>query len=422
MVAALIVGLVDDLRTQVRLHHTEVEQTQTRHAVELAGRVLHITQGMLRRLAAGQHVDQAALNVVEGELATAEQRLAQAEAGLALSNLDVAAIKACITGTQGAIAAIASGQDQSAITLIGGVAPACESLEGPGPGGPVYPFDFPDPDLIDVGSTSYGYGTNAAGGNVQIIESTDLTHFALVGDALPELPDWATPGDTWAPGVFELGSRFVMFYATDDGRTECISVATATSPIGPFVDHSTGPLLCQRTLGGSIDPSPYLSASGAPYLTWKSNGGSGQPATVWAQALSTSGTALAPGSAPVALLQPTQSWEGGVVEGPFMWSSDGAYDLFYSANNWDSADYAEGVATCAGPLGPCTKPLAGPILTSQASFAGPGGASVFLDAQGNPQIAFHGWLPAAVGYPNARLLFIRPLSFTGATPTVGPAG
>lgn len=421
-VAALGFGVTDDLSTQVRLHHTEVAETETRQTTATLTSALRDAQRNLEQLGRGERVDQAALNVVEGELSVADQRLAQAQSGLALSNLDVAEIKTCITGTQTAIGEIAAGESQSAISAVAGVASNCESLETPGAGSAVYPFDFPDPDVINVGGTYFAYGTNAAGGNVQIIESTDLTHWSLVGDALPELPAWANAGATWAPGVFELHGSFIMFYATQAGPTECISVATATTPTGPFIDQSAGPVVCQRRSGGSIDPAPFVSAGGAPYLVWKSNGGSGQPPTIWSEPLTASGTALAPGSSPVALLQPSQAWESGVVEGPFMWISDGGYYLFYSGNQWDSPDYAEGVAFCSGPLGPCVKPLASPILTSEAQFSGPGGASVFVDSAGNPWIAFHGWLPQAVGYPNARLLFLRPLSFQNSVPVVGQPG
>jgi hypothetical protein len=422
VVSGLVAGLTNDLLTQARLHHTEVAETETRQSTATLVRDLRDAQRSLETLARGQRVDQVALNVVEGELSVANQRLAQAQQGLALANLDVAQIKTCITGTQGAIGDIAAGQSQSAISTIAAVASNCESLETPGAGSPVYPFDFPDPDVINVSGTYFAYGTNAAGGNIQIIESSDLVHWSLVGDALPGLPRWADPGATWAPGVLQLHGAFIMYYATEAGSSECISVATSGTPEGPFIDQSSGPIVCQRGLGGSIDPAPFLSTAGAPYLLWKSNGGSGQPATIWSEPLTWSGTALYPGSVPIPLLRPSQAWEAGVVEGPFMWISGGGYYLFYSGNNWDSWSYAEGVAFCDGPVGPCVKPLAAPILTSEAPFAAPGGASVFADSAGNTWIAFHAWLPQAVGYPNARLLFLRPLSFVHSIPVVGPPG
>jgi hypothetical protein len=101
-----------------------------------------------------------------------------------------------------------------------------------------------------------------------------------------------------------------------------------------------------------------------------------------------------------------------------MVAEDGGYDLVYSANDWDSADYAVGVARCSGPLGPCRKPLSGPLFASQANLEGPGGATVFSDSQGQLQMAFQAWLPGAVGYPHPRLLFIRPLTMVDGLPRV----
>ncbi|MGH9074256.1 MAG: glycoside hydrolase family 43 protein, partial [Acidimicrobiales bacterium] len=383
LVAGITYGLVDDLNTQVRLHHTQVQETSTGAALATAGRELVVAKLALSTFTGARGVHQSTLNQVEGELTLAEQRLSQAQTGLNISKFSVTTMETCINGVKQAIGDLAAGQEQAAIGTVAGVAAPCQSLAA-SPGGPVYPFDFPDPDVIRVGGTYFAYGTNAAGGNIQIIQSTDLATWTLVGDALPQLPGWATQGATWAPAVLAYGRSFILFYATDAGPTECISVAVAAAPQGPFIDRSSGPLICQGSLGGSIDPAPYVSKGGYPYLTWKSNGGSHQPATIWAQPLAATGTALAPGSSPVALLRPTQGWEGSVVEGPFMTVLNGAYYLFYSGNNWDSANYAEGVAVCSGPLGPCSKPIGQPIYASQSNLAGPGGASVFLDTSGTP--------------------------------------
>ena len=45
---------------------------------------------------------------------------------------------------------------------------------------------------------------------------------------------------------------------------ECISVATASRPQGPFTDKSTAPLECQKSLGGSIDPASFIDTDGTP--------------------------------------------------------------------------------------------------------------------------------------------------------------
>jgi beta-xylosidase len=57
-------------------------------------------------------------------------------------------------------------------------------------------------------------------------------------------------------------------------RQMSISVATSASPDGPFVDRSTGPLVCQTHLGGSIDPAPFVDEGCSRWLVWKSNGDS----------------------------------------------------------------------------------------------------------------------------------------------------
>ena len=109
-----------------------------------------------------------------------------------------------------------------------------------------------------------------------------------------------------------------------------------------------------------------------------------------------------------------------------MVTTGGHYYLFFSGNDWDSANYAVGVAICIGPLGPCSDASPSPILSSGPGVAGPGGESVFADTSGNFWIAFHAWVPGAVGFPNSRDLYLRRLTFsatgaTVATPGLGPA-
>ena len=59
-----------------------------------------------------------------------------------------------------------------------------------------------------------------------------------------------------------------------------------------------------------------------------------------------------------------------------------------------------------------------PILASGPNVLGPGGESVFTDASGASWIAFHGYAPGAVGYPNSRDLYLQHLDLSGATPVV----
>jgi len=388
---------------------------------------LSSVQAILLRTAGQRNVLQAELTATAHELGTAEASLSNTQTGLsdaeksvASQGLDIAVLNTCLGGVEQALNEIAVGDDNGAVTSISAVSESCQTLQGQGNGGPVFPFDFPDPDVIRVGSVYYGYATNSAAGNIQMIQSTDLVHWTVDGNALPHIASWARTGATWAPGVLELQSTFVLYYAAVDALTgkECISAAVAADPRGPFVDNSDAPLVCQLDLGGSIDPSPFFDSTGVPYLVWKSQGANGQPPTIWSQQLTADGTAMSGGS-PQALLMPSQAWEGGVIEGPFVLPWSGRYYLFYSANNWNSSNYAIGVAICQGPTGPCSKPLDHSIVVSQgAAMSGPGGPSLFTDTRGKLWIAFHAWLPSAVGYPNSRLLVLRQVTFTDNLPVV----
>jgi beta-xylosidase len=219
-----------------------------------------------------------------------------------------------------------------------------------------------------------------------------------------------------------IGGTFVLYYAANVAGTadECISVATASQPQGPFHDTSTAPLECQKSLGGSIDPASFIDTDGTQYLVWKSGG----PGTsrIWSQPLVPSGTAFVPATNPTSLLVPDQPWEAGTVEAPDLVTTGGHYYPFYSGNNWNSSNYAVGAATCTGPLGPCSDASPNPILSSGSGVAGPGGESVFAGTAGHFWIAFHAWVPGVVGFPNSRDLYLRRLTFSGPVPTVATPG
>jgi hypothetical protein len=363
---------------------------------------------------------QAAQVRTQGEIDSAVQNLSSANRADNLQSVNIDTLHTCLSGVSDAVTAISRSDPTGAVGSIDGASSSCLSLDG-SPAGLVYHFDFPDPFILAVGSEYFGFATNSAAGNIQIIQSSDLTHWSTVGDALPREPAWAAPGATWAPSVLQRGGTFVLYYSAVYSPTgeQCISEAVATRPQGPYADSSSQPLICQTALGGSMDPSPFVDADGTPYLVWKSQGAGGQPPTLWSQQLSPDGTALVSGRS-TSMLTPDLGWQGGVVEGPDLVRADGQYLLFYSANNWRTTRYAVGVARCAGPLGPCAETSDQPLLASQPTFSGPGGPSVFTGVDGQLQLAFHAWLPGKVGFPNSRLLFIRPLTVTGGVPSIGP--
>ena len=425
MVGALVAALTTDLHAHQRDRHEHKLLALARRTLSNSRFDLKATT-YAKDLATNHRNDlDASVTATVAQVTSTDGVLAATDKTASALGLDIGTLQTCLGGLQGAYKQIAADDSTLATDDIALVSAACLSLDGGSNDGLVYPFDFPDPFVLRVGSTYFAYGTNSTEGNIQIIESTNLSQWSAVGNALPNLPSWAKPGGTWAPSVLQVGGTFVLYYAAvvagPSGGEDCISVATATEPQGPFVDNSSSPLVCQTALGGSIDPSPFVDVDGAPYLEWKSSGGAGQPATIWSEQLNAAGTGFV-GVAPTQLLAADQSWQGGVVEAPDLVLSGGRYFLFYSGNSWKTAGYAMGVATCSGPLGPCTESSSQPILASGTTLSGPGGESVFAEADGSLWIAFDAWEPGAVGYPHSRVLFVRPLNLSGATPVIEAAG
>ena len=392
--------------TTSRIDRLRTDQARSSHVLATTTALL----GQRRRVLARE----------SGEISMTDLALGSASQTAFFQQLDVSALGTCLTGVSGATTAIATADLPRAVQSLNSASTACLAVDGTA-GGPVYPFDFPDPSVLPVGGQYFAFATNSATGNIQIIQSPDLVHWASLGDALPSLPTWAQPGATWAPSVLQRGSTFVLYYSAvfANSTEQCISAAVASQPQGPYVDSSTWPLVCQLPLGGSIDPGTVVAPDGTPYLVWKSQGATGAPATLWSQQLSADGTQLV-GAAPSQLLQPDASWQHGYIEGPDLVDVGGQLLLFYSGSDWKTASYAVGYATCAGPLGPCTDRSPRPLLGSGADFVGPGGPSLFTDARGTLWLAFHAWLPGKVGYPNSRPLFLRQVTMTGGVPSVSP--
>jgi beta-xylosidase len=288
---------------------------------------------------------------------------------------------------------------------------------------PVYDGDAPDPQALRAGDTWYLVHTNAGGRNVPVMTSPDLVTWTPHGDAFPTLPDWADPGKTWAPEVIALSDTNYVMYVTVADRAsgrQCVAVATATKPGGPYTAAGTGPLLCQADLGGSIDAGPFRDTDGSLYLVWKNDGNAiGVDTWIYAQRLSADGLRLE--GAAAKLLRQTEPWEGRVVEGPFLWRHNGKLYLFYAANDYGSADYAEGYAVCDTPLGPCAKAPENPVLVSRDNASGPGHASM-VEHAGRTWLLYHAWPKGAEGAVSpGRQLWLDEVTWADGRPVVhGP--
>ena len=326
-------------------------------------------------------------------------------------------------------------------------------------GGKKWRGDFGDPHLIRVGSTYYAYSSPVGGRQLPVLTSTDLVtwyahprwsssgpprsgydvntdpaipveirrspasdwakydnndalvRFASWGWVDNNLGPWLTR-DYWAPGVLNIGNTWHAYSAvrvglqSDDphglGRF-CLTVASATNPLGPFRDASgAGPIQCQpydHDPAGSIDPYPYRDpATGKNYLLWKAAGKVGvRESALMAVELGNDGRPK-PGAPSVKLLETNRkyAWEGGTIENPAMITYNGVTYLFYSANfsgvlnAQQLSSYATGYAICPkGPTAACSRPARqAPLLASNGDDQGPGGASAFTDTAGRLRLAY----------------------------------
>jgi hypothetical protein len=330
---------------------------------------------------------------------------------------------------------------------------------------PVNSTDFPDPSVLYVPASAgqpavyYGFATQNttnAGPTVNIQEATssDGIHWTPSNsDALPtaDIGSWAKPGDTWAPSVttYTNGANatvYVMYYTATERSSgyQCIGMATASVPSGPYVDTSSSPVECQLGDGGSIDPNVFTDPkTGTAWLLWKNDGNRFNPPMhtfIWSVPLTSS---LVPtGAAPQQLLQDNQGWQGGVVEGPDMvyepatgGGGGGTYVLFYSGGVYGTNTYAVGWATCTnGPGQPCQDSTTdNPLLTTAPGMSGPGGPFVYTIAgSGQQEMAFAAWEGTTIGYLSCgvRPMYLAtlglnpdgtPASLSPAVPAASPA-
>jgi beta-xylosidase len=305
---------------------------------------------------------------------------------------------------------------------------------------PVFRDNFPDPQIVVNQDEFLAYGTNA-GINLPMLSSRDLVHWAWVMrpddpakrlDGMPELASWVKEGFTWAPEVIKVGSRWLLYYTANHRKrdVQCLGVAVADSPRGPFRDSSAEPLVCQFDLGGTIDADPFRDSGGKLYLYFKSDGNRiGKHTAIWGQQLADDGLSVV--GAPVSLVEDDRQWEWKLVEAPTMVRSPTGYQLFFSAAfyGWDPNErlsrYATGYATCTGPLGPCKDAPENPILHSfndkeAGCLSGPGHTSIFTVGERH-FIAFHAWA-ATKGCRkdvDKRYLYVAPLFWQEGKPQIG---
>lgn len=211
---------------------------------------------------------------------------------------------------------------------------------------------------------------------------------------------------------FDRSDKTVRGNVRDANRRLGVGVATAKSPLGPYVDIGAPLVISGGWSSGFGDDGMDIDAhffkdrkTGRQYLLWKRNQipSKGLVARVLIRELSSCGTAWAVGSREIVLLTPEQPWEGNCVEAPWLVQRGSEYFLFYSAETTFGTKYAVGVARARSVLGPYSKACA-PILSQFATdhtpsgrkFASPGHCSVVQTGHGFAMV-YHAYHMNAVG-------------------------
>ena len=239
----------------------------------------------------------------------------------------------------------------------------------------------------------------------------------LAGDAMPARPGWVAPGDDaiWAPATARIGDRYVLFFAATAGGSryaglKCLGAATSATPAGPFAPLAD-PWLCTPGYW-NIDPYP-ISDGERWYLLWRQDDGANATGRIVAAPLGSDGLAVA---GPATTLHVGAfAWEDGdrggapgigPIENPAMarHPATGDWLLTWSANRWETRDYATGLAICAGPLGPCgpigggspwVRTSADPGIATTAQLGGAGGLSFVVGPGGQLYAVLHAYRGAA---------------------------
>jgi arabinan endo-1,5-alpha-L-arabinosidase len=281
---------------------------------------------------------------------------------------------------------------------------------------PVINRDFPDPTVLVSGSNYYAYSTmssyNGQVWHIPVQRSNSLTGgWTPVGDAMPTLPAWVAKdakgsGNVWAPEVAARSDgTYIMYFTARSAaqKVQCIGVALAHAPQGPYVSPGPNPLICKPEDVDSIDPSAFTDTDGKQYLLYSSGKGH---ATIWLQQMSRDG--ITPIGQRRALIEADRPEEANIVEAPTMVHHEDKYVLFYSGSAFNSGNYFVNYATSDSLASGFAK-ADGQMMTKATlgnKYNNPGGEE-FVPGHGHDYLLFHAYTT-----PTQRAMFVVGLAWT----------
>jgi glycosyl hydrolase family 43 len=285
---------------------------------------------------------------------------------------------------------------------------------------------FADPGYYVEGRNRYIYATghDGTGRNAFRVARYDATtgRYAAPHASMPERPRWVgrrgSPHNRgelhmWGPHVWKrsvAGPRdYVMYFSgSRRGRSDCIGMAVAASPLGPFRARPL-PLRCADHGATVIDPAYFRTRNGVHYLLFKRHRYHSRDTAIWAVRVRRDG-----GRYPGARQFRVVDGRGRQIEAPSVVTRHGRIYLFASRQAFDTCAYRTVVYVGSALRRPFL-PL-GPLDLRRRNgrrFCGPGGAEVASDGR-SYRMVFHAFdqNPAHAPDPVARFAWGVPLRWT----------
>lgn len=285
-------------------------------------------------------------------------------------------------------------------------------------------YNVHDPSIFKDGDWYYCYSTDASYGNtittdqhIQIRKSKDLVNWIFVGWAFNGIPSMGaqyitsnggTPfSSLWAPYVLKVGSEYRLYYSLSSavGKLSCIGLATATTPIGPWVEKGIAVGSKPSVAGtNAIDPTVIVTSSGDHWMHY----GSAWDGIYAVKLNPTSGLPLTSGDRGkrIASRGSTAGKANGNIEGPeIIYNATLKKYYLFMAYDWIDTKYNTRVGRSDNPDGPFydfngidmnTNVDHGPMIVAPYKFMNHGGwqgvshPAVFSDGNGQYYIANQG--------------------------------
>ena len=229
------------------------------------------------------------------------------------------------------------------LALFSTAAPLTAFAAAPQAPKPVLEGYTADPSIRVFGDTYYIYPTsdkpNWQTTDFSVWSSKNLVDWKKERMILDVTKDvkWANI-EAWAPDIVERNGTY-YFYFCAKGK---IGVATAKTPVGPFVDALGAPLVVKagKVSTNTIDPYPFIDDDGQAYLYF----GNGDRANVFK--LKPDMITLDGDPREIAMKE--------FREGVVVFKRNGKYYFMWSIDDARSPNYRVGWGTADSPLGPVT--------------------------------------------------------------------